>query len=105
MTMPAGDVDRQKGAVEGNDPHDATNSSMAGQLSHRDQEIKPLDSDFPEPGQSPEHSGEDANLLAREDDYQEESSEANGEGARPEMDPGRRQKRNQGDQKEDPLAA
>jgi hypothetical protein len=33
---------------------------MNGQLGHRDQDekLKDADSDFPEPGQSPEHTGE-----------------------------------------------
>jgi hypothetical protein len=112
MTSPAGskDMDREKGAVESDHPHENTNTSMGGQLGHRDQDsrIKPLDTDFPEPGANPEHSGEpEANLLAREDDYNEEpaSAENNPEGALQDNDPGERQKRNQGDQKEDPLAA
>ena len=53
------DQDRSKGAVE-----DETGSAHAGemqaQLPHRDQDpmIKSADSDFPEPGGSPEHTGE-----------------------------------------------
>src|SRR5205807_3518012 len=47
MTTPAGskDMDREKGAVEGDDQRDETNTSMSGQLNHRDQasDIKPLD--------------------------------------------------------------
>lgn len=109
MTTPAGskDMDREKGAVEGDDQRDETNTSMSGQLDHRDQasDIKPLDTDFPEPGQNPEHSGEESNLLAREDDYKEEPSEADPEGAQQDSDPGQRQKRNQSDKKDDPLAA
>ena len=55
---------------------------MDGQLPHRpeDARIKGRDTDFPEPGENPEHSGQD-------------------------MDPGMRQKQNQGDKKDDPLAA
>ncbi len=36
------------------------NTSMQGQLGHRDQDplLKSSDTDFPEPGGSPEHSGE-----------------------------------------------
>jgi hypothetical protein len=37
-----------------------TDVSMQGQLGHRDQDplIKSADTDFPEPGGNPEHSGE-----------------------------------------------
>lgn len=54
------DQDRFKGAVEQEEPNQEGNTSMQGQLGHRDQDemIKDADSDFPEPGQSPEHSGE-----------------------------------------------
>jgi len=54
------DQDRFKGAVEQEEPNQEGNTSMNGQLGHRDQDemIKDADSDFPEPGQSPEHSGE-----------------------------------------------
>jgi hypothetical protein len=103
-------MDREKGAVEDDDRVARTNTSMAGQLGHRDQDplLKAFDTDFPEPGENPEHSGEpDSNLLAREDDYQEEPAEpeVNPEAAQQDMDPGQKQKRNQGDKREDPLAA
>ena len=54
------DQDRFKGAVEQEEPNQEGNTSLQGQLGHRDQDemIKDADSDFPEPGQSPEHSGE-----------------------------------------------
>jgi hypothetical protein len=54
------DQDRMKGAVEQEDPQQHGNTSMSGQLGHRDQDplLKDSDSDFPEPGESPEHSGE-----------------------------------------------
>lgn len=54
------DQDREKGAVEQDEPGQAGNTSLPGQLGHRDQDpiLKEADSDFPEPGQSPEHSGE-----------------------------------------------
>jgi hypothetical protein len=54
------DQDRAKGAVEQDENNQGGNTSMNGQLGHRDQDpmIKDADSDFPEPGQSPEHSGE-----------------------------------------------
>ena len=55
------DQDFGKGAVE-QDPSGAPggNTSMAGQLGHRDQDslVKSADTDFPEPGGNPEHSGE-----------------------------------------------
>lgn len=56
----ADDQDRSKGAVEQDRPQEPGNTSMLGQLGHRDQDplLKSSDSDFPEPGGSPEHSGE-----------------------------------------------
>lgn len=59
----ADDQDRGKGAVEQDRPEEQPgNTSMQGQLGHRDQDslLKSADTDFPEPGQSPEHSGEAA---------------------------------------------
>jgi hypothetical protein len=54
------DQDRSKGAVEQEEKDPSDNTSMQGQLGHRDQDpmLKSADSDFPEPGGSPEHSGE-----------------------------------------------
>lgn len=51
------DQDRFKGAVEDGEMQ---NTSMQGQLGHRDQDplLKSADTDFPEPGENPEHSGE-----------------------------------------------
>ena len=62
-------------------------SGLAGQLPHRtdDPMIKDYDTDFPEPGENPEHSGAP---IAQVD-----------------QDPGERQKENQGKKKDDPLAA
>ncbi|MGA1985600.1 MAG: hypothetical protein ABSG72_04975 [Candidatus Sulfotelmatobacter sp.] len=53
------DQDTAKGATEVED-HKAGNAGLQEQLGHRDQDpmLKDADSDFPEPGQSPEHSGE-----------------------------------------------
>jgi hypothetical protein len=53
------DQDRSKGAVEQEEKGPADNTSMQGQLGHRDQDpmLKAADSDFPEPGGSPEHTG------------------------------------------------
>ncbi len=58
--MPHKDQDREKGALEQEDPTQAGNTSMRGQLGHRgtDPLVKGYDTDFPEPGENPEHSGE-----------------------------------------------
>ena len=55
---PHSDQDCSKGAVE-SDRHGG-NSSLRGQLGHRDQDplLKSADNDFAEPGGNPEHSGE-----------------------------------------------
>jgi hypothetical protein len=57
---PSEDQDRLKGALEQEEKNQPGNTSMQGQLGHRDQDpmLKAADSDFPEPGESPEHSGE-----------------------------------------------
>ena len=54
------DQDTAKGAIEVDDHKTPGNIGMQRQLGHRDQDpmLKDADSDFPEPGQSPEHSGE-----------------------------------------------
>jgi hypothetical protein len=54
------DQDCGKGAVEEDKAKQKGNTSIAGQLGHRNQDplIKSSDSDFPEPGENPEHSGE-----------------------------------------------
>ena len=54
------DPDRAKGATEGEEHHHDGNLGLAEQLGHRDQDplIKGADTDFPEPGNSPEYSGE-----------------------------------------------
>jgi hypothetical protein len=62
MTTPQAsrDADDCKGAVETDRPETTNENSLTGQLVHRGPE-KPADgedSDFPEPGSSPEHSGE-----------------------------------------------
>jgi hypothetical protein len=53
------DPDGAKGATEGEGHHHDGNAGLAGQLGHRDQDpiLKDADSDFPEPGGNPEHSG------------------------------------------------
>ena len=56
------DGDRHKGAVEEevSTPSQDGRPNLAGQQGHRDEDplLKDSDSDFPEPGSSPEHSGE-----------------------------------------------
>lgn len=60
--MTTKDADAQKGAIEDEPSQTAqpgeAHNRMANQLGHRDanEEIKDNDSDFPEPGSSPEHS-------------------------------------------------
>lgn len=54
------DQDTAKGATESEDHKISGNIGLQQQLGHRDQDpmLKDADSDFPEPGQNPEHSGE-----------------------------------------------
>jgi hypothetical protein len=56
------DSDIHKGAVEEETPVPSKQGEppFQGQLGHRDQDelLKDADTDFPEPGSSPEHSGE-----------------------------------------------
>jgi len=54
------DQDRLKGALEQEEKDQNGNTSMQGQLGHRDQDpmLKAADTDFPEPGENPEHTGE-----------------------------------------------
>lgn len=54
------DQDEQKGASEVEHNKAEGNIGLQKQLGHRDQDplIKDADSDFPEPGLNPEHSGE-----------------------------------------------
>jgi hypothetical protein len=94
------DADSAKGAVEQEAPDQKGNNTrdgQTGQLPHRTENplIKGNDTDFPEPGENPEHSGE---RVAPE-------TSRNPEGEHQTQDPGHRQKQNQNDQKEDPLAA
>ena len=63
MTGPSQrDADLQKGAIEDNPPDTSkpgeAHNRLANQLPHRDkgEAIDNNDSDFPEPGSSPEHS-------------------------------------------------
>jgi hypothetical protein len=54
------DQDKSKGATEDDNSKQPGNPGLQGQLGHRDPNaiIKDADSDFPEPGASPEHTGE-----------------------------------------------
>jgi hypothetical protein len=96
------DEDATKGAVEQDRPAQKTNVSVTGQNGHRDQDplLKTSNSDFPEPGQNEEHTGEPhaSNELDRD-------TEVNPEGLIQDQDPGFRQKTNQNKSKDDPLAA
>ena len=106
--MPTHDADERKGAVEQDRPNQRTNTSLSGQLPHRtnNQLVKDSDSDFPEPGNNPEHTGEaeaqpDRNLPQACDNRKAENPEAKLN----DQDPGERQKENQNKDKDDPLAA
>jgi len=61
------DQDRLKGALEQEEKGQTGNTSMQGQLGHRDQDpmLKAADTDFPEPGESPEHTGERQEVKPR----------------------------------------
>ncbi len=54
------DADRGKGSLEPDERNQTSNNSLKNQLSHRnpDPMMDGADSDFPEPGHSPEHSFE-----------------------------------------------
>jgi len=54
------DQDLAKGAKETEDHSTPGNIGLQEQLGHRDQDpmLKGADTDFPEPGENPEHSGE-----------------------------------------------
>lgn len=54
------DSDLKKGAAESETPGERSEVSLAGQLAHRphDSRIEGYDTDFPEPGENPEHSGQ-----------------------------------------------
>ena len=54
------DNDLTKGALEQEDSQQHGNGSLRGQLGHRNQDemLKDNDSDYPEPGGNPEHTGE-----------------------------------------------
>ena len=60
MTHSTPDQDAGKGAKEADDRQSESNVGQKEQLGHRDQDsmLKDADTDFPEPGESPEHTGE-----------------------------------------------
>lgn len=102
------DDDSAKGAVEQDRPEQPTNTSMAGQIGHRhkDDLVDTHDTDLPEPGQNPEHSGELMQTNKRQND-EKERLERDADQVEDEVnqDPGHRQKENQNERKDDPLAA
>jgi hypothetical protein len=125
------DNDLKKGAIEEDNPKDKPMTSMGGQLGHRDQDplIKSSDTDFPEPGESPEHNGQfkernrkeqDTRLVGGHDPERRGQGDDKQEAPKggpdqptnePEIkepvnqDPGETQKKNQGGKKDDDLAA
>jgi hypothetical protein len=66
MVYSTHDQDTAKGATETEDHKISGNIGLQEQLGHRDQDpmLKDADSDFPEPGMSPEHSGEPESKIA-----------------------------------------
>ena len=99
------DTDLRKGAIEEEDPKKKGQTSLNGQLGHRDQDamLKDNDTDFPEPGENEEHTGlasDGINAWRRKT-----SRQPNAEGATQDQDPGNRQKENQSKKKDDDLAA
>jgi len=99
---------RSKGAVEQDRPEQKTNTSLAGQIGHRNKGpiMNANDTDFPEPGENPEHTGEPM-AQDREQDNERERVEREGDQVQDtdNQEPGQRQRRNQNDEKDDPLAA
>ena len=114
---PHNDNDISKGAVEQNARGQENNTSpLSSQLDHQYQDPlnKMSDSDFPEPGQNEEHTGEphERNQLDRDtssdvapDLHRRDPDANNPEGIIQDQDPGERQKRNQNKKKDDDLAA
>jgi hypothetical protein len=107
MTQLNRDADLNKGAVEQHRPSQDTNTSMQGQLPHREQNptIKAQDTDYPEPGETPEHSGEPQGSSLLNRDAGCGKPDVSPEGETQDQDPGNRQKRNQAEKEDDPLAA
>ena len=104
------DPDAKKGAVAQDRPDQKTNTSMEGQNPHRGKGelLDGRDSDLPEPGENEEHSMEGLTQHSRFGGSTSDTSQdkKTPEGAlRGQDDPGHRQKMNQNDKKEDPLAS
>lgn len=104
------DPDSKKGAVAQDSPDQKTNTSMEGQNPHRgkDELLQGRDSDMPEPGENEEHSMEGHTQHSRFGGRPEETSQDrknSGRALSGQDDPGHRQKMNQNDKKEDPLAS
>jgi hypothetical protein len=108
------DDDAGKGAVEQDRPEQKTNVNFSEQMGHRTENklVKSSDTDFPEPGENVEHSGELEELMASNDDRiqqnpddQRKQQRVNPEAELQDQDPGERQKENQNQKKDDDLAA
>jgi hypothetical protein len=101
------DPDAKKGAVAQDRPEQKTNTSLSGQNPHREKgpALEGRDSDFPERGENEEHSMEGHTQRSRfGGDPGQTQEKKSPEGVLNDQDPGERQKRNQNDQREDPLA-
>ncbi len=111
MTDPLkGDEFSGKGAVEQDRPEQPTNTSLTGQIGHRNKGpiVNTQDTDFPEPGENPEHSGElmeQKSQKQQNDDRERLEREADQVQDDVDQEPGDRQRRNQNQEKDDPLAA
>ncbi len=103
------DPDAKKGAVESDRPDQKTNVSEQGQNPHRNKGkiLQGQDSDFPERGENEEHSmeGETQHSRFGGDPSQSDDPNVHDAGKLNDQDPGERQKRNQNDRREDPLAS
>ena len=98
---------RNRGSVEQESPNQHGNLYFRGQIGHRNKDplIDSLDTDFPEPGGNPEHTGEIMkSQKTSQFDAQEQGSDEEFEEI-VDQDPGQRQKENQNYEKDDPLAA
>jgi hypothetical protein len=107
------DNDLRKGATEDEAFGEKAMTSMSGQLGHRDQDplLKSSDSDFPEPGETPEHMGQfkernrkdqDTRLVGTNDPERRSPDHKAPQGEEP-VDQG--QKENQNKKKDDDMAA
>lgn len=100
------DPDAGKGAMAQDRPDQKTNTSLSGQNPHgsTSEALQGRDTDFPEPGENEEHSMENHTQHSRFGGAPAIEKKSP-EGVLNDQDPGERQKRNQNDQKEDPLAS